>query len=450
MRLLIAALAFAAAALAQSAPKTERGWRLEDVPWTDAKKLLTPDAVVVIPLGAASKEHGPHLKLKNDFILADYLTRRLVQSTAVVVAPPLTYHYYPAFIEYSGSTSLSLPVARDMTVEIARTLARHGPRRFYVLNTGISTARALDPAVTALAAEGILLRYTRFDAALDRASRGIREQENGSHADEIETSMMLYIDPASVDMSRAVKDIGPPVTPFYLTPRPDGRGTYSASGIWGDPTLATREKGRAVVESIVEMLVDDVESLRGAPVPAATSAVNPGQPPATNAPAPAGPPRPLPDGCTPGDERAIRGIGDAFTTHWVNRDAERLSSLWSSGGDMVHPDGLTERGVVVIRQNRAQLFARKEYRNSRHPVTIGNIRCLSSDIAVADAKWELRGVTDANEQPVPILEGLCTLVVKRGQTGWAIEAYRYTTKPVAGNVPPSLLKRPGFPGGVIR
>jgi creatinine amidohydrolase len=450
MRFLIAALAFATAALAQSAPKTERGSRLEDVPWTDAKKLLTPDAVVVIPLGAASKEHGPHLKLKNDFILADYLTRRLLQSTAVVVAPPLTYHYYPAFIEYAGSTSLSLPVARDMTVEIARTLARHGPRRFYVLNTGISTARALEPAVAALAAEGILLRYTRFDAALDRASRGIREQENGSHADEIETSMMLYIDPTSVDMSRAVKDIGPPVTPFYLTPRPDGRGTYSASGIWGDATLATREKGRAVVESIVGTLIDDVESLRGASIPVASNAPNPTQPTGTNAPVPAGPPRQLADRCTAGDERTIRAIGDAFTAHWANADAEHLAGLWAGGGDMIHPDGLIERGADVIRQNRAQLFARKEYRNSRHPVTIGNIRCLSADIAVADGKWELRGVSDANGQPVPILEGLCTLVVKRGQTGWPIEAYRYTTKPVAGNVPPSLLKRPGFPGGVIK
>ena len=36
---------------------------LEDISWTTAKQLLTPDAVVVIPLGAASKEHGPHLPL---------------------------------------------------------------------------------------------------------------------------------------------------------------------------------------------------------------------------------------------------------------------------------------------------------------------------------------------------------------------------------------------------
>ena len=68
--------------------------------------MLTPETVVVIPLGAGSKEHGPHLKLGNDLTLADYLTQRVVDAAAVVVAPTLTYHFYPAFLEYPGSTSL--------------------------------------------------------------------------------------------------------------------------------------------------------------------------------------------------------------------------------------------------------------------------------------------------------------------------------------------------------
>jgi creatinine amidohydrolase len=455
MRFLIAVLAFASASalpLAQTAPASDQGSRLEDLSWTDAKRVLTPDTVVVIPLGAASKEHGPHLKLRNDLSLAEYLTRRVLQSASVVVAPTLTYHYYPAFLEYAGSTSLSLNAARDMTADVARSLARYGPRRFYVLNMGMSTVRALDPAASALAAEGILLRYTRLDAALDRAARGIREQEGGSHADEIETSMMLYIDPASVDMARAVKDLGPATTPLRLTLQRDGPGTYSPSGIWGDPTLATREKGRAIVESLLTTLLDDIESLRGAPLPATSAAPSVTQPPNTGMPAaaPASARQPISDRCTPGDERVIRAIGDAFAAHWANADAELLSKLWSREGDIVHPDGLVERGSETIRQNRASLFARREYRGTRHPLAIGNIRCVSADVAVADGKWELRGVTDRNGSSVPTLEGLCTLVVKRGGSGWSIEAYRYTTKTPTGNVPPTVLKRPGFPGGVIK
>jgi creatinine amidohydrolase len=216
-------------------------YRLEHMSWYEASDVLKPDSVVVIPLGAAAKEHGPHLKLANDAVLAEYLTGRVASATSVVVAPPLTYHYYPAFLEYPGSTSLSLNTARDLTSDIVRTLARHGPRRFYVLNTGISTTRPLAAAAQALGPEGILLRYTNVEARLESAATQVRKQEGGSHADEIETSMMLHIDPRSVDMSRAVKDYAPRSTPFALTRRAGGTGTYSPTGIWGDPTLATSQ-----------------------------------------------------------------------------------------------------------------------------------------------------------------------------------------------------------------
>ena len=94
--------------------------RLEDLTWVDAEARLGPDTVVVIPLGAAAKEHGPHLKLRNDAILAEHLTRRVTDAAAVVVAPAISYHYYPAFLEYPGSTSLSLATALDGLASINR------------------------------------------------------------------------------------------------------------------------------------------------------------------------------------------------------------------------------------------------------------------------------------------------------------------------------------------
>ena len=129
---------------------------------------------MVIPLGAASKEHGPHLKLKNDLILANDLKERVRQRADVVIAPTVPYSFYPAFVEYPGSTSLSLETSRDTIVEICRGLSRFGPKRFYVLNTGLSTVRALAPAAEMLAAEGILLRYTdllKATAAVEKADR---------------------------------------------------------------------------------------------------------------------------------------------------------------------------------------------------------------------------------------------------------------------------------------
>ncbi len=111
----------------QDRPASPAGQRLENLTWPEAEPLLTPDAIVVIPLGAASKEHGPHLKLRNDLTIADYLTRRVLDAAAVVVAPTLTYHYYPAFVEYPGSTTLSLDTARGMTTDVIKSLSRYGP-----------------------------------------------------------------------------------------------------------------------------------------------------------------------------------------------------------------------------------------------------------------------------------------------------------------------------------
>ena len=244
---------------------------LEDMTWLEAERVLTRDAIVVIPIGAAAKEHGPHLRLANDWIMADYLRRRLAERAApVVVAPIVGLSFYPAFVEYPGSISLRLETARDVVIDTVRSLARHGPRRFYALNTGISTLRALRPAAEALAAEGIALRFTDLSQALAPVERHIAQQEGGTHADELETSMMLYIAPGAVDMARAVKDYRPGSGP--LTRNPDGPGVYSPTGSWGDPTLATRDKGERLVRALIDALVADVEALRVAPLPASPPA----------------------------------------------------------------------------------------------------------------------------------------------------------------------------------
>ena len=154
--------------------KRPRATRLEYHSWVEAAKLLQPDTVVVIPLGAALKEHGPHLRLRNDLTLAEYFAGRVEAALPVVITPPLTYHFYPAFLEYPGSTSLTLETSRDSTVEIVRSLARYGPKRFYVLNTGVSTSRALEPAAAQLAQEGILLRLHRLQWS-NHQSGGARE-----------------------------------------------------------------------------------------------------------------------------------------------------------------------------------------------------------------------------------------------------------------------------------
>ena len=253
-------------AVLAASPAPSAGVLIEDLSWVEAEKVLTPEAVVVIPLGAQSKEHGPHLKLKNDFILAEYLKKRVLERSRVVVAPTVNYSYYPAFVEYPGSTTLTLETARDVIVEICESFARHGPKRFYVLNTGVSTVRALAPAAEKLAAEGILMRFTDLIATMSPIEKQVARQEGGTHADEIETSMILYMDPSAADMSKAVKDYHPSGQ-GGLTRDPKGAGTYSPTGTWGDPTLATREKGKIVTEALVDAVAKQIEDLRSAPLP---------------------------------------------------------------------------------------------------------------------------------------------------------------------------------------
>jgi creatinine amidohydrolase len=267
---LLAALLFAVQCVTQtpsasSTPRNERGVLLEQLSWDEAEQILTPDRIVLIPLGAESKEHGRHLQLNNDWVMAEYFKERVLAAASVVVAPTINYSYYPAFLEYPGSTSLKKETARDMILDICHSLASYGPRRFYILNTGISTIRPLSEAAKALASEGVTLRYFDWDE-IDFVVKKVQQEAGGTHADEIETSMMLYIAPNTVRMSRAVKDLNPDRRgPLTRNPKAT-EGTYSPTGAWGDPTLATKEKGQILVEATVKAILGDIEDLQKAPL----------------------------------------------------------------------------------------------------------------------------------------------------------------------------------------
>jgi len=264
MRLASIALACLAACAGPQSPAL-RGIRLEKLTWIEAERVLTADTVVVLPLGAAAKEHGPHLTLENDFLIAEWLKERVLERCDVVVLPTLNYHFYPAFVEYPGSTTLTRDTARAVVVDVVRGLARFGPRRFYVLNTGVSTVRALQPAAEELAREGILLAYTNLES-LAPIDAEVCTQERGTHADEGETSMMLVIAPDTVDMAKAVKDCSPQGQGGLSRVAGNGK-TWSPSGVWGDATLATREKGERILAFFVELLVREIDALRAAPLP---------------------------------------------------------------------------------------------------------------------------------------------------------------------------------------
>lgn len=234
---------------------------LEDLTWMEAEKALQEYEVVLIALGARTKEHGPHLLLKNDYVMAEYLKERVMAEVPVIVLPTLQYGYYPAFLEYPGSVSIQAETFKNLIVDICRSMNGYGIEKFYVLNTGVSTLRPLAQAQEELDKRGIILDYLNILEVDENLPPGLMKQEGGTHADEGETSMMLYIAPETVDMSKAVKDYDSRPDRRGLTRDPEGKAHYSPTGIWGDPTLASKEKGKIIVENTVSAIIKQVREL---------------------------------------------------------------------------------------------------------------------------------------------------------------------------------------------
>ena len=234
---------------------------VEQMRWDEVARRIARGAAAILPIGAAAKQHGLHLPLNADRVQAEWLSARLADHIDALVWPTLTYGHYPAFVEYAGSTSLSAATFEAVVAEIAPEIVRHGCRALFVLDTGISTRAPVGRALARLEIGNTLHlkihdgpRYRRVAAALAR-------QSHGSHADELETSLMLAIAPELVDISRA--EASPAIVqpaPGPLTRSDKTSPNYSRSGSFGDPTLATLEKGEALLAAMLDDLTEQATS----------------------------------------------------------------------------------------------------------------------------------------------------------------------------------------------
>jgi creatinine amidohydrolase len=224
---------------------------------------------VVVPIGAAAKEHGPHLPLRTDYLVARELGRRVAEALPVLVAPVVSFAYYPAFARYPGSQHLRAETFVALLTDLLSGLIAQGARRLAVINTGVSTEAPLRIVVRDLyAAHGVRVAVADL-AALGRAVRPRLRQKLGGHADELETSLVLAIEPGAVRMERAEPDYGhladAPASVFYqpvvFGPDPGSGPDWSRTGARGDPSLATRETGEAALAAITRELVDGLLTL---------------------------------------------------------------------------------------------------------------------------------------------------------------------------------------------
>lgn len=264
--LLLTFVSFSAAAQPRN-PKNKAIY-LEDISWPTAQKLLTPEAVVVIPLGAGSKEHGPHLPLATDYLQAEAYAKEIALQRNVIITPVVSYGFYPAFLKYPGSTSINFATATNTVVQIVRSLAAYGPKRFYIINIGVSTTPTLLTAAKTLAEEGILLYYSNYArAGFENAENPFRTRAYSGHADEMETSNVLTIRPDLVDMRKAVNDSSMMGKSGNMTPVPVEGGNLNTSGVNGYAALATPEKGRKSMAAFAKELIREVDSVSTCALP---------------------------------------------------------------------------------------------------------------------------------------------------------------------------------------
>ena len=211
----------------------ESGVWLEDLTWPEAKARFDAGAVVIVPVGAASKEHGPHLPLKTDYLTARALAQGLIERLPVVAAPVVGFGYYPAFTDFAGSQHLSADTFKRLVADLLGNFRAHGVTRIVLVNTGVSTEKPLDEVAGALA--GVVVLHMRL---LGKQADSLLDDPEGGHADERETSVMLALDPRGVHMDRLADE-----------------GDFATTGATGNASRATAFKGERIMAARVDDMV---------------------------------------------------------------------------------------------------------------------------------------------------------------------------------------------------
>lgn len=233
---------------------------LSELSYVEAAEAFKTYSVALLPIGGGTKEHGAHLPLGTDLFVVDELARRVVEAAPVLLLPSLSYAYYPAFVDWAGSVSIEAQNFANFVGDIVRSMHRHGLKKFIILDGGVST----HPVMSTLARDlhealGVRVAVTNILGLGAEVQDEISEQEQGGHADEMETSNMLAIRPELVQMDKAVKEyqqflpgvFGPTgIRKFTI-----GGKMNTKSGINGDATLATAEKGFKSLEAMARDII---------------------------------------------------------------------------------------------------------------------------------------------------------------------------------------------------
>lgn len=258
-------------------------YKLEQMTWQEVRTAAEERRVILQPL-AAIEQHGPHLPVDTDNLIA----RRLCEAAAdaaleeFVVAPTLPYGFNDHNMEFPGTVSIRPSVLLEYLFDVGRSFAVSGFDRVMWVNTHGSNEPLVELAARRVTNETPALSAATSSLALARtvAERqpGLRTSPHGgvAHACEFETSLYLHLSPDLV-REDLIEDEMTAGFPPYVDHDWMGSGSMTfmtwfsqrtSSGVEGAPSHASREKGARLFDGCVELLVEMTRAFRDLRLPA--------------------------------------------------------------------------------------------------------------------------------------------------------------------------------------
>ena len=198
----------------------------------------TTGTTVLVPVGS-TEQHGPHLPLATDSVIACAVAERAAERLPgpVLVAPVLAYGNSGEHADFPGTVSIGHEALTLVLVELVRSLAGWASRTILVNGHG-GNARALAAAVTQLRAEGHQVAWTGCDFP-----------GGDAHAGRTETSLMLHLAPGEVESDAAEAGNTTPLSALLPQLVAAGVRPLAPNGVLGDPAGASAEEGRRLLDA---------------------------------------------------------------------------------------------------------------------------------------------------------------------------------------------------------
>ncbi len=239
--------------------------------WTALGERLDKSPLdVIIPLGAF-EQHGPHLPLETDTLIAEAVANRASQSVGeCAVSPCIPVGASSHHLAFPGTASLSDKTLKSVILEVIQTFLGNSFRSAFLVTGHAGNVGAM-AAVMAELDPGDRSRVVSFDdwpAQRDAVHRVAETQLNlnrelvGTHGGHFETSIMLAIAPDRVDMASAVAGHIGAASEASAKLRSEGMAALSPVGVIGDPRGATADAGERYLDALVDLVVEGIEAHR--------------------------------------------------------------------------------------------------------------------------------------------------------------------------------------------